>query len=36
VAKWAKEAMRMGRHVVVSDVDKKWVDGVANEFGFMA
>jgi len=36
VAKWVKETIKMGRHVVVSDVDKRWVDGVASYFGFLA
>jgi DNA modification methylase len=36
VAKWVKEAMKMGRRVVVSDIDKRWVDAVASEFGFLA
>lgn len=35
VAKWVKEAMKMGRHVVNSDVDKRWVDAVAADFGFL-
>jgi hypothetical protein len=35
VAKWVKEAMKMGRHVVVSDISKKWVDAVASDFGFL-
>lgn len=32
VAKWAKETLRMGRHVIVSDIGRRWVDSVAADF----
>jgi hypothetical protein len=34
VAKWVREALKNGRHVVVSDIDRRWVDAVASDFGF--
>jgi len=35
VAKWVREAMKIGRHVVVSDIDKRWIDTIATGFGFL-
>lgn len=34
VAKWVREALKMGRHVIVSDIDGRWVDFVAADFGY--
>jgi DNA methylase len=32
VAKWVKEALKLGRHVIVSDIDTRWVDAVVTDF----
>jgi hypothetical protein len=37
VAKWVAEVLKkMGRHVILSDIDKRWVDSVAAEIGLGA
>jgi hypothetical protein len=36
VGKWLKEALKIGRHVIVSDLDKRWIDALAIEIGFPA
>lgn len=33
VAKWATEALGLGRNIILSDVDKIWVDSVASDLG---
>lgn len=35
VAKWVKEAMRLGRHVILSDINRRWVEVVATDFESM-
>ncbi len=34
VAKWVEDPLRMGRHVIVSDAEKRWVDAVAGDLRF--
>jgi DNA modification methylase len=31
VAKWVKQALRLGRHMIVSDVNRKWVEAIAAD-----
>jgi DNA modification methylase len=32
VAKWSEKALEMGRHVIVSDINRRWVEAVATDF----
>jgi DNA methylase len=34
VAKWRKDAMEMGRHVILCDMEKRWVDSIAADAGY--